>query len=122
MALAIVLGAMGAHSLERHLTPEMLDSFETGVRYHVYHALALLIISAVADRLHKNRLKIATVFMLTGTLFFSGSIYLFTAGNLIETNFSKLLWWVTPLGGVLLIAAWVLLITASVQRAKNLSA
>lgn len=122
MALAIVLGAMGAHSLERHLTPEMLDSFETGVRYHIYHALALLVVSAVADRLHKNRLKIATVFMLTGTLFFSGSIYLFTVGNLIETNFAKLLWWVTPLGGVLLIAAWGLLITASAQRAKNLSA
>lgn len=122
MALAIVLGAMGAHSLERHLTPEMLDSFETGVRYHIYHALALLIISAVADRLHQNRLKITTVLMLTGILFFSGSIYLFTVGNLIEINFAKLLWWATPLGGVMLIAAWVMLIIASLQRAKNLSA
>ncbi len=119
MAMAILLGAMGAHSLERFLTPEMLDSFETGVRYHIYHALALLVISAVADRFQKNRLKLVSILMLTGTLFFSGSIYLFALGNMIGTNLATLLWWLTPLGGILLIAAWVLLITALAQRAKN---
>lgn len=113
MTLAIILGAMGAHALERHLTPEALQSFETGVRYHIYHALAILIIASVYNQLQSRMASTAMKVMFVGLACFSGSIYLFTLGHLTDFPVARFIWWVTPLGGLLLILSWLLIFRAA---------
>jgi uncharacterized membrane protein YgdD (TMEM256/DUF423 family) len=115
MAIAIVLGAFGAHALQAKLSSEQLLSFETGVRYQVYHAIGLLILAFNCDKLHPKTCKLATLLMLTGLACFSGSIYLFTLGHLIGESFSSMLWWITPLGGLLLIISWLIFIKAGLK-------
>ncbi|MEQ1734467.1 MAG: DUF423 domain-containing protein [Bacteroidia bacterium] len=99
-ATAVMLGALGAHALKAVLLPEQLLSFETAVRYQLYHALALLIIQVIHVHFPLRNIKVINNCMIAGTLCFSGSIYL-----LLATHF-KLLGPVTPIGGVLLIVAW----------------
>jgi len=115
MALAIVLGAFGAHALQAKLSAEQLLSFETGIKYQVYHAIGLLILAFNCDKLHSKTCKLATILMLTGLACFSGSIYLFTLGHLIGVSFSSMIWWVTPLGGLLLILSWFIFIKAGLK-------
>jgi len=105
---AVILGAFGAHKLKELLAPEMLASFETGVRYQMYHAFLLLFTAnypAIADKTRK------TVFWLTtaGVLLFSGSIYLLSTREIIGIDFRSI-GFVTPIGGLLLIAAWAILL------------
>ncbi|MBC5840860.1 DUF423 domain-containing protein [Flavobacterium sp. F-380] len=107
-AIAIILGAFGAHALKKVLSPEQLITFETGVRYQMYHALFLLFISAhtiLSDKLKKVILTLVQV----GVLFFSGSIYLLATNDLTPFDF-KTIGFITPIGGALLIAAWGVLI------------
>lgn len=113
MAVAVILGAMGAHALEKHLAPESIESFATGVRYHIYHALALLVIASVYDKLRFPRVRVAVQSLLIGILLFSGSIYALTIGNLVEVALAPYIWWVTPLGGLLLIFGWAVLASAA---------
>jgi len=105
---AIIFGAFGAHTLKNYLTPEQLTSFETGVRYQMYHALFLLLI---ASNLFLNYTTKKSIYLLTltGVFFFSGSIYLLSTKTITGLNF-KPLGVLTPIGGVLLIAAWFLLL------------
>ena len=102
--LAIIFGAFGAHALKKTLTVEQLNSFETGVKYQMYHALFLLFIGTFAMLNEKER---AIIFWLTlsGVLFFSGSIYLLATNQLTQLK-TKFLGPVTPIGGMLLISAW----------------
>ena len=107
-AIAIILGAFGAHALKKVLSPDQLITFETGVRYQMYHALFLLFISAhtiLSDKLKKVILTLVQV----GVLFFSGSIYLLATNDLTPFDF-KTIGFATPIGGALLIAAWGVLI------------
>lgn len=106
-ATAIILGAFGAHALKKVLTPVALASFETGVRYQLYHALFLLFVgmTALVDDAQKKQIFTMTRF---GVLFFSGSIYLLSTSALTGIDFA-LLGIVTPLGGALLISAWIAL-------------
>ena len=97
--LAVAFGAFGAHALKEIITPERLQTFETGVRYQMYHALALLIISV----LPLNHFRSAW-FLLIGTIIFSGSLYL-----LVLTNVG-IFGAITPIGGILQIIGWVLLL------------
>src|SRR5712664_861169 len=73
--LAVTLGAFGAHGLRGRLSPEMLAVFETGVRYHIYHALALLATAALLPRLDSRAVTIAGWSFTTGIVLFSGSLY-----------------------------------------------
>ena len=105
--LSIILGAFGAHALKEILSPEQLNSFETGVRYQMYHAFFLFF---VASRKELS-LKVVNVIynlVLAGVLFFSGSIYLLTTKNVTNIDF-KIIGFVTPIGGLLLIFAWLVL-------------
>lgn len=104
IVIGIVLGAFGAHALKAVLNPEQLVSFETGVRYQMYHGFTLLILGLNADKLRFN-LKVVTVLMLFGILFFSGSIYLLALQSVMDINL-RFLGPVTPIGGLLLITAW----------------
>lgn len=101
--LAVVLGAFGAHTLETRVTPERLDVFETGVRYHMYHALALLFVSWAAHQWPSWQITGAGYLFLAGILIFSGSLYL-----LVLTD-TPWLGAITPIGGLAFISGWALL-------------
>lgn len=106
-AIAIILGAFGAHALKAILTPEQLTSFETGVRYQMYHAFFLFFVASRKE-LSLRALKVIYNLVLAGILFFSGSIYLLTTKNVTTIDF-KIIGFVTPIGGLLLIFAWLVL-------------
>jgi len=105
---AIILGAFGAHALKKVLTLDQLTSFETGVKYQMYHALFLLFVGTTSLLTIKDK-EIIFYFTLIGVLFFSGSIYLLTTSSITSIK-SKFLGPITPIGGLFLIAAWGMLI------------
>ena len=106
--LAIILGAFGAHGLKAHLSTENLQTFETGVRYQMYHALFLLFIGGTS--LVKSGYKnIIFYLVIIGVVLFSGSIYGLATNTMSSFNF-KSIGFVTPIGGLFLIASWVVLI------------
>lgn len=108
MALAVTLGAFGAHGLKSKLTQDMLDIFETGVQYHFYHAIGLLIIGAVANYMPESPLlKWSGWLMVSGLLIFSGSLYVLSMSGL------RWLGAITPIGGLCFIASWILLAVAT---------
>jgi len=104
MALAVALGAFGAHGLKSKLTAEMLDIFETGVRYHFYHALGLLLIGTIANWLPDSSILSWSGWLMVGGIFiFSGSLYILSISGI------RWLGAITPIGGLCFIASWVLL-------------
>jgi uncharacterized membrane protein YgdD (TMEM256/DUF423 family) len=106
-ALAVMLGAFGAHGLKTKLAPEMLVTFETGVRYHFYHALGLLAVALVATQLPDTLpLRWAGYLMVAGIVLFSGSLYALSLTGVRGLGI------VTPFGGVAFIAGWLLLALA----------
>ncbi len=104
--LSIVLGAFGAHGLKKFLDTDQLTSFETGVKYMMYHALFLLFLSQ-CKIFSVQDLKLIFWLVFFGIIFFSGSIFLLTTE--VITGFSiKKFAWITPIGGFLLILAWLI--------------
>ena len=106
--LGVIIGAFATHGLSPLLEEASLKSFETGVKYQLYHAFLLLIIGGCKIPGLKN---LTSVFYLlvTGVLFFSGSIYLLATNDLTGFNFRSIAL-VTPIGGSLLILAWLILV------------
>ena len=113
---AIILGAFGAHALKKQLSVEQLGSFETGVKYQMYHALFLLFLG-INTFLNEKVKKTVFQLVIFGVFFFSGSIYLLTTKAITGVDF-KFIGIVTPIGGVLLIMAWSFLFW-NVWRAKR---
>ncbi|WP_299171525.1 DUF423 domain-containing protein [uncultured Allomuricauda sp.] len=106
--LAVIFGAFGAHALKKKLTPDQLQSFETGVRYQMYHAIVLLVLSFNFGFDKPIEHYIVHCF-ISGTFLFSFSIY----GLCLSTANGKKLRFlgpVTPLGGLLLVIGWALLV------------
>lgn len=106
-ATAIILGAFGAHALKEKLPEASLAVFETGVKYQMYHALFLLFVS-LAPLFSEGAKKVVFWLTIIGVLFFSGSLYLLSCQTLFGADL-KVLGPVTPIGGFLLIAAWIVL-------------
>ena len=104
--IAIALGAFGAHGLKSIMTVESLQTFETGVRYQMYHALFLLFVGGFAP-LSKKVKTIILYLVVLGVVFFSGSIFLLSTNTLTTFDF-KVIGFITPIGGLLLIVAWLL--------------
>ena len=102
--LSIILGAFGAHALKELIPFESQQTFETGVRYQMYHALLLLFIGSTTLIQQKTK-KIIFYLVVVGIMFFSGSIYGLATNALSSFNF-KSIGFVTPIGGLLLILAW----------------
>jgi uncharacterized membrane protein YgdD (TMEM256/DUF423 family) len=102
--IAIIFGAFGAHALKKVLSLDQLATFETGVQYQTYHALFLLLIGIMPNLAEKTK-KYIYYFTLFGVILFSGSIYLLATNNLTSFDF-KIIGFVTPIGGLLLILAW----------------
>jgi len=105
--LAIILGAFGAHGLEKLVDTEAVDTFETGVRYQMYHALFLLFLG-VWNGIEAKTKKTAFVLVLLGVILFSFSIYLLALNSLTSFDF-KIIGFLTPIGGVLMILGWAVL-------------
>jgi len=103
-AIAIILGAFGAHALKKVLDADQLATFETGVKYQMYHALFLLFVGTSVLVSEKAK-KAIYYLVVTGVVFFSGSIYLLATNDLTSFDF-KVIGFVTPIGGFLLIMAW----------------
>lgn len=105
---AVVIGAFGAHGLKKLVGPEALTTFETGVKYQMYHALFLVLLSMLPNISTSS--KMTTFYLVViGVLLFSGSIYFLATNSLTSFNFKKL-GFITPIGGSLLIAGWGYLI------------
>jgi len=102
---AVILGALGAHALKPLLTEVQLDSFATGVRFQVYHALLLIILSQIPSFATRTIL----ILLVLGTLLFSVSIYLLNVQEILGLGNLSFLGPITPIGGLLLITAWLLL-------------
>jgi len=106
--LAIVLGAFAAHGLKTLIPLESQHTFETGVRYQMYHAFFLLIIGHLSSIAEKTK-RIILYLVIIGLIFFSGSIYGLATNSLTTFDF-KSIGFITPIGGLLLILAWVILL------------
>lgn len=104
---AIILGAFGAHALKKLLTIDQLTSFETGVKYQMYHALFLFFLGLSNQISHKTK-KTIFILVVSGIVCFSGSIYLLSTTAITNVNF-KSIGFITPIGGLLLIVAWSVL-------------
>lgn len=103
---AIILGAFGAHALKKYLSLDQLATFETGVKYQMYHALFLLFLGmnkSISDKV-KN---VIFILVFTGILMFSVSIYLLATMSITSINF-KPFGIITPIGGLLLIMGWII--------------
>jgi uncharacterized membrane protein YgdD (TMEM256/DUF423 family) len=107
VVVAIILGAFGAHALKKVLTPEALQSFETGVRYQMYQGLGLFVLGTMATK-WKFDLKWPIRLLISGTCLFSFSIYGLALQETIGLSL-KFLGPITPIGGALLIVGWVIL-------------
>lgn len=111
--LAVIFGAFGAHGLKKLLDTTTLVSFETGVRYQMYHAIVLLILG----NSKKYSASILYWCFTVGVCLFSGSIYLLSLDELLGVDFSGIAL-TTPIGGAILIIGWTLLIVKGIQNAS----
>jgi len=107
--LSVALGAFGAHGLKNRLSAEMLAIFETGVRYQMYHALALLAVSWACSRWPGTWSAGSGWLFLAGTLIFSGSLYVLALSGV------RWLGAITPLGGLAFLAGWLCLLVAAIK-------
>lgn len=107
--MAVGLGALAAHGLKASLAPTLLSAFQTGVQYQMYHALALLGISALLLKNHLLWLTRAALCFMVGTLLFSGSLYALALGG------PHWLGPITPVGGVAYLCGWLCICVAAWQ-------
>jgi len=114
----VLMGAFGAHALKARLSPDALASFETGVRYQLIHAVLLMVLALLMHMHPSALLKASGTCLVGGLLLFSGSIYLLATRDV--TGFSSWRWLgpVTPLGGMLMIAGWLLLLVWAIRFKK----
>lgn len=117
-ALAVILGAFGAHGLKTILPAENIATFETGVRYHFYHAFALLFTGILYERFRNRWVIYAGYSFLAGIVLFSGSLYLLTALKASHTVGISGIGFITPFGGLLFVGGWILLLVAFIIRGR----
>ena len=110
MAFGVALGAFGAHGLRDRLAPDLLAVYETGVRYHLVHALGLFVAAWLAGEDQTRSARLAGVLLVVGILFFSGSLYVLALTGVRAFGA------VTPLGGIAWLAAWILIATRVTLR------
>ena len=111
---AIILGAFGAHALKEILSLEQLNSFETAVRYQMYHVIVLLIVNLFDGFTTKQKNTISILFFIA-IILFSGSIYLIQLTQIT----AKSIWFITPLGGLFFILGWLLMIVIFAKKMKK---
>ena len=115
-AIAVALGAFGAHGLKKIVTPDIVQTFQTGVQYQMYHALGLLLIGLLYEKSSQRFSKIAGKFFIAGIILFSGSLYVHVVGKAAEIPALERSALITPLGGLCFIAGWLFLFFAVVKK------
>jgi uncharacterized membrane protein YgdD (TMEM256/DUF423 family) len=110
-ALAVMLGAFGAHGLKDKLSEKMLANYMTGVEYHFYHTLALLIVGVIALHYPTKQLTASGWAFTIGILTFSGSLYVMALTGITKLGA------ITPIGGLFFIIGWILLAAAVLKSA-----
>ncbi len=106
--LSVALGAFGAHALKDELSSDMMDVYQTGVQYHMFHAIGILLVALLIDRLPRPKLALWSArLLLAGVVLFSGSLYALALSGV------EALGAITPLGGVAFIAGWICLALAA---------
>lgn len=113
MALAVLLGAFGAHALKNVLSPEMLTIYHTGVEYQFYHALGLLIIGVIGFQIKSKLIGWAGILLTAGIILFSGSLYVLALSGI------KGLGAITPIGGISFVAGWIILAIGIVKHKRG---
>lgn len=118
--LGVALGAFGAHGLQNITSDEkIIHGFQTAVQYQIYHALALLIIGILYERVQNRFIKWAGNCMIAGILLFSGSLYLLTFLKIQDSSMTKIAGPVTPVGGLFFISGWLFLLIGALKN-KNI--
>ncbi len=115
---AVILGALNAHYLKQFFTPELTESFDTGIKYQMYHSLAMLILPALNKYIPLKRQKLVFGLFLSGVILFSGSIYLlcgFKSNGIIGLSGLGIL---TPIGGVFLMLGWLQFLLCGLKAEK----
>lgn len=123
-ALAVALGALGAHFLKSKLdtgliTPDQLNGFDTAVKYQVYHVLGMLALVLLQQHYPNKFFRIAYALFFWGIILFSGSLYVLCTRNLFGMEGLRFLGPVTPLGGLCFVAGWLCLAAAVFQKKQN---
>lgn len=109
--LAVGLGAFGAHGLKTRITPDLLDVYQTGVQYHLFHALGLILVGIIAHWLSESNLVLwSGGLILAGIIVFSGSLYVLSISGIRAFGA------VTPFGGVAFLAGWILLAYSALKN------
>ena len=110
LALAVAIGAFGAHALKDHLPGDMLKIYNTGVQYHFYHALGMLLIGVLSLSKPSKMLGWSALLLGTGIILFSGSLYVMAISGI------RWIGAITPFGGVSFIAGWIFLAVAATRN------
>jgi uncharacterized membrane protein YgdD (TMEM256/DUF423 family) len=114
-ATGVAFGALGAHSLKQLISTSSLNSFETGVRYQLVHAILLLILGCQ----NKLESKLIGNLVIIGTFLFSFSIYLLSIKDLLNLSEASILGPITPIGGLVLISSWVIIFYKALKLSRN---
>ncbi len=120
-ALAVVLGAFGAHGLKKIVgenQSDIFNAFQTGVQYQMYHALGLLVIGVLVEKFSSSLFRWAGISFLFGVLLFSGSLYAITFFKAKAINVPAFIGPITPVGGLFFIVGWLLLFFAITKERK----
>ena len=118
--LAVGLGAFGAHGLKKMVDADAVAVFDTGVRYQVYHSIALILTGILAGSFHASRLVWAGRFFIAGIILFSGSLYLLTffkASGIVGLSGFGIL---TPIGGLCFLVGWAMMLLSFSYSSNNL--
>jgi uncharacterized membrane protein YgdD (TMEM256/DUF423 family) len=114
--LAVALGAFGAHGLKKLVDADTISIYQTGVQYQMYHALALIAVGILAQRIENSLINYAGFFFIGGIVCFSGSLYLLSSFRAMNKTVPGFVYPITPLGGVLFILGWILLLFALLKK------
>lgn len=114
-AIAVALGAFGAHGLKKIVSADTVQVFQTGVQYQMYHALALLLTGLLYEKCSQRPCKTAGILFIIGVILFSGSLYILTAGKAAGITAFDKAGIITPAGGVAFIGGWVFLFVSAVR-------
>ncbi|KIO75481.1 membrane protein [Pedobacter lusitanus] len=114
-AVAVILGAFGAHGLKSMISADQLAIWAKGIEYQFYHTFALLFLSTFA-RFRNKLVDIAYYCFTIGILFFSGSLYLLATREVLQLSWVNIVGPITPLGGLLLVAGWISLFFAALKN------
>lgn len=114
--LSVALGAFGAHGLKKLVDAETVGIYQTGVQYQMYHALALIMVGILAQRMETSLINYAGFFFIGGIVCFSGSLYLLSSFKAMNKVVPTFVYPITPLGGLLFILGWIFLLFALLKK------